>query len=75
MSYRSILVNIDVDRPATPVVRLALDLAKRFGGGGHRNSAGARLASHAVFSQAEAVRQFREVVAAEPAPAGTTWQA
>jgi len=30
MSYRSILVNIDVDRPATSVVRLALDLARRF---------------------------------------------
>jgi nucleotide-binding universal stress UspA family protein len=30
MSYRSILVNIDVDNPVTPVVRLALDLARRF---------------------------------------------
>lgn len=32
MSYRSILVNLDVDGPAAPVVKLAIDLARRFDG-------------------------------------------
>lgn len=30
MSYRSILVNLDIDEPAAPLIRLATDLALRF---------------------------------------------
>lgn len=53
----------------------ALELARRFGGGGHRDSAGARLGTDAVFSLDEAVRQFRGTLETGPLPAGTTWQA
>lgn len=30
MSYKSILVNLDIDGPAAPIIKLAIDLAKRF---------------------------------------------
>jgi nucleotide-binding universal stress UspA family protein len=30
MSYRSILVNLDIDGPVTPLIKLAADLARRF---------------------------------------------
>lgn len=47
----------------------ALEMAVRFGGGGHANSAGARLPTDAVFSLDEAERLVRDVIGDEgPAP-------
>ncbi len=47
----------------------ALEMAARFGGGGHANSAGARLPTDAVFSLAEAERLVRDVIGDDaPAP-------